>query len=53
MICTAKYQGIKSAFTKGRPWVSEKEGFELENICEVIYYRREFKENISITQNSS
>lgn len=34
-------------------WVSEKEGFELENIYKVIYYRREFKENISITQNSS
>lgn len=32
---------------------SEKEDTELENICDVIYYKREFKENISITHNAS
>ena len=33
--------------------VSEKEDTELENICEAIYYRKQFKKNISNTQNAS
>lgn len=60
MISITKCQDIKSGFTNGRPvevfpisQVSEKEDTELENICEVSYYRREFKENISTTQNAT